>query len=159
MSETIKAKSKGDFNGIRLWAFSSGGWVEMNIELLLHDIHSVAVFITSMTIIGGALIWIYQKTIGNSRERRAEERNRVFIQSIDDKNKPLIETLEALQKSVEKQEYHDKQLEKIAQQNSELIKKQEERIDNHNDRLLVVETVLDINGNKKEVNYYGSSNK
>ncbi|MGX7390987.1 hypothetical protein [Dolosigranulum pigrum] len=124
----------------------------MNIELLLHDIHSVAVFITSMTIIGGALIWIYQKTIGNSRERRAEERNRVFIQSIDDKNKPLIETLEALQKSVEKQEYHDKQY-------SELIKKQEERIDNHNDRLLVVETVLDINGNKKEVNYYGSSNK
>ena len=112
-------------------------------EIIAH-VGSLASFIGSLTVVGGALMWIYNKFISAPRERRrqgeADKRQRDMIELITEKNKPLNESIQGLNELLAESQLDRKKLNHIAETNTEMINNHEERIDNHNERLIVLET-------------------
>ena len=112
-------------------------------EIIAH-VGSLASFIGSLTVVGGALMWVYNKLISAPREKRrqeeAEKRQRDMIELITEKNKPLNESIQGLNELLSESQADREQLNQIAVANTEMIKNHEDRIDNHNERLIVLET-------------------
>ena len=112
-------------------------------EIITH-VGSLASFIGSLTVVGGALMWIYNKLISAPREKRrqeeAEKRQRDMIELITEKNKPLNESIQGLNELLAESQADREKLNQIAVANTEMIKNHEDRIDNHNERLIVLET-------------------
>ena len=112
-------------------------------EIIAH-VGSLASFIGSLTVVGGALMWIYNKLISAPREKRrqeeAEKRQRDMIELITEKNKPLNESIQGLNELLSESQTDREQLNQIAKVNTDMIKNHEDRIDNHNERLIVLET-------------------
>lgn len=125
------------------------------MEELFTSIQSASLFIGSLTVIGSALMWVYQKTIGKARERREEERNRLLREKIDASNAPLIFTLNKLSKEMESREHHANKLDDIAAINSQLLKNHNERLDKHHERLVI----LEVKNNVRKVGYIEESER
>ena len=128
-------------------------------EIIAH-VGSLASFIGSLTVVGGALMWIYNKLISAPREKRrqeeAEKRQRDMIELITEKNKPLNESIQGLNELLAESQSDREKLNQIAVANTEMIKNHEDRIDNHNERLIVLETK---NGIQKIAYREGNENK
>ena len=111
---------------------------------IIEQVGSVASFIGSLTVVGGALMWIYNKFISAPREKRrkrdADKRQRDMIDLITEKNKPLNESIKRLNELLDESQQDRKKLNEIAESNTAMLERHEERIDNHNDRLIVLET-------------------
>ena len=111
---------------------------------IIEHVGSLASFIGSLTVVGGALMWIYNKFISAPREKRRQEeakkRQRDMIELITEKNKPLNESIQGLNELLSESQADRKKLNQIANVNTEMIKNHEDRIDNHNERLIVLET-------------------
>ena len=111
---------------------------------IIEHVGSLASFIGSLTVVGGALMWVYNKFISAPREKRrqkeSDKRQRDMIELITEKNKPLNESIQSLNGLLTESQLDRKKLNHIAEANTEMIKDHEERIDNHNDRLIVLET-------------------
>lgn len=111
---------------------------------IIEHVGSLASFIGSLTVVGGALMWIYNKLISAPREKRrqeeAEKRQRDMIELITEKNKPLNESIQGLNELLAESQSDRKKLNHIAEANTEMIKNHEGRLDNHNMRLTVLET-------------------
>ena len=112
-------------------------------EIIVH-VGSLASFIGSLTVVGGALMWMYNKFISTPREKRRQReddrRQRDMIELITEKNKPLNDSIQKLNELLAESEKDREQLNYIAEANTELIEDHEKRIDNHNERLIVLET-------------------
>lgn len=121
----------------------------MTFDILFSNIQSLAVFVGSIITIGSALMWVYQQIIGKAKEKREEERNRLLTKKIDASNEPLINTLNQLNKAMAERERHDNKLDDIAEQNIELLKKHNERLDEHHERLIV----LEVKNNVRKIGY------
>lgn len=110
----------------------------------INQIGNLASFIGSLTVVGGALMWIYNKFIGEKREKRrekeADERQKNMIELITQKNEPLNQAIENLNKLLAESQSDRKQLNKIAETNTKMIGEHEERLDKHNERLIILET-------------------
>ena len=129
-------------------------------EIIAH-VGSLASLIGSLTVVGGALLWIYNKFISAPREKRrqrvADKRQRDMIELITDKNKPLNEAIQSLNDLLAESQLDRKKLNTIAESNTSILERHEDRLDNHNDRLIVLETKNGIQtityrkGHKKEV--------
>ena len=111
---------------------------------IIANVGSLASFIGSLTVVGGALIWIYNKFIGAPRERRREKesakRQAQMVALITEKNEPLNSAIENLNVLLGESQIDRQQLNKVAEENTGRIVVHEERLDNHNDRLIVLET-------------------
>ena len=111
---------------------------------IIANVGSLASFIGSLTVVGGALIWIYNKFIGAPRERRREKesakRQAQMVALITEKNEPLNSAIENLNVLLGESQIDRQQLNKVADENTDKIVVHEERLDNHNDRLIVLET-------------------
>ena len=111
---------------------------------IIEHVGSLASFIGSLTVVGGALMWMYNKFISAPREKRrqteAEKRQRDMIELITEKNKPLNESIQGLNELLAESQSDREKLNQIAVANTEMIKNHEDRIDNHNERLIVLET-------------------
>ena len=111
---------------------------------IIEHVGSLASFIGSLTVVGGALMWIYNKLISAPREKRrqeeAEKRQRDMIELITEKNKPLNESIQGLNELLAESQADREKLNQIAKVNTDMIKNHENRIDNHNERLIVLET-------------------
>ena len=127
---------------------------------IIEHVGSLASFIGSLTVAGGALMWVYNKFISSPREKRrqgeAEKRQRDMIELITEKNKPLNESIQGLNELLAESQADREQLNQIANVNTEMIKNHEERIDDHNERLIVLETK---NGIQKVAYREGNENK
>ena len=112
-------------------------------EIIAH-VGSLASFIGSLTVVGGALMWMYNKFISTPREKRrqreADKRQRDMIELITEKNKPLNDSIQSLNDLLAESQLDRKQLNKIAEANTKMLENHEDRIDNHNERLIVLET-------------------
>ncbi len=112
-------------------------------DIIAH-VGSLASFIGSLTVVGGALMWIYNKFISAPREKRrqreSDKRQRDMIDLITEKNKPLNDSIQGLNELLAESQADRKKLNHIAEANTELIEDHEERLDNHNERLIVLET-------------------
>lgn len=111
---------------------------------IIEHVGSLASFIGSLTVVGGALIWVHNKFISAPREKRrqreADKRQRDMIDLITDKNKPLNEAIQSLNELLAESQLDRKKLNKIAEANTTMIERHEGRLDNHNERLIVLET-------------------
>ena len=127
---------------------------------IIEHVGSLASFIGSLTVVGGALMWMYNKFISAPREKRrqeeAEKRQRDMIELITEKNKPLNESIQGLNELLAESQSDREKLNQIAVANTEMIKNHEDRIDNHNERLIVLETK---NGIQKIAYREGNENK
>ena len=127
---------------------------------IIEHVGSLASFIGSLTVVGGALMWIYNKFISAPREKRrqgeADKRQRDMIELITEKNKPLNESIHRLNELLAESQLDRKKLNHIAEANTEIIKDHEERLDGHNERLIVLETK---NGIQKVAYREGNENK
>ena len=87
---------------------------------------------------------MYNKFISAPREKRrqgeADKRQRDMIELITEKNKPLNESIQGLNELLAESQADREKLNQIANVNTEMIKSHEDRIDNHNERLIVLET-------------------
>ena len=130
------------------------------MSILIEHVGHVASFVTSLTIVGGALMWVYNKFISAPREKRrqreADKRQRDMVDLITEKNTPLNESIQSLNVLLAESQLDRKKLNHIAEANTEMIIDHEERIDNHNERLIVLETK---NGIQKVAYREGSENK
>lgn len=111
---------------------------------IIEHVGSLASFIGSLTVVGGALMWMYNKFISAPREKRrqreADKRQRDMIELITKKNKPLNESIQSLNELLAESQLDRKKLNKIAETNTTMIERHEGRLDNHNERLIVLET-------------------
>ena len=111
---------------------------------IIANVGSLASFIGSLTVVGGALLWMYNKFIGAPREKRREKestkRQAQMIELITEKNEPLNLAIENLNLLLAESQVDRQQLNRVANENTDMIVVHEERLDNHNDRLIVLET-------------------
>ena len=111
---------------------------------IIEQVGSVASLIGSLTVVGGALMWVYNKFVAipreKKRQREAERRQKDMIELITEKNEPLNEAIQSMTEMISESQLDRKQLNRVAKVNTEMIEVHEGRLDNHNDRLIVLET-------------------
>lgn len=111
---------------------------------VFEQVGNIASFIGSLTVVGGALMWIYNKFVAipreKKRQREAERRQRDMINLITEKNIPLNEAIQSMTEMISESKLDRQQLNRVAKMNTEMIDIHEQRLDNHNDRLIVLET-------------------
>ena len=111
---------------------------------LIEHVGYIASLVGSLTVVGGALMWVYNKFISAPREKRRQredaKRQRAMIELITEKNKPLDDSIKRLTELLAESQLDRKKLNKIAEQNTEILEDHEGRLDNHNERLIVLET-------------------
>jgi len=111
---------------------------------LVNELGNIASLIGSLTVVGSALMWIYNKFISAPREKRrqkeADERQKEMLVLITEKNEPLNQAIENLNQLLAESQADRKKLNHIAETNTEIIENHEKRLDSHNERLIVLET-------------------
>ena len=111
---------------------------------IIEQVGSIASLIGSLTVVGGALMWMYNKFVGIPREKRrqlqSEQRQKDMIELITEKNEPLNRAIQSMTDMLSESKLDRQQLNKVADVNTQRIGVHEERLDNHNDRLIVLET-------------------
>lgn len=114
------------------------------MNVIAEHLGFIASLIGSLTVVGGALLWIYTKLISNPRERRREressKRQREMIKVITQENKPLNESINTLSEILEDSIRDRKRLSQIAVTNTELLEEHDETLTEHNNRLIILET-------------------
>lgn len=113
----------------------------------------IASLIGSLTVVGGGLIWTYNTLIAKPRDRwraREDERRQAqMIQYITQENKPLIESIEQLKQWLDDSKDDRKRLNAIAKQNTSSMNAHKKILDDHDDRLIILETKQGLRYNKK----------
>lgn len=110
----------------------------------------VAGAITSVTIIGAFLVKVVDKIIIKPMEKRKAERaeevalerqrfEETLLERVETNQQPLADSIKRLNELLDESQRDRRNLHKIADINVEAIGKHEERLDNHNDRLIVLE--------------------
>ena len=111
----------------------------------------VAGAITSITIIGAFLVKVVDKIIIKPMDKRKADRAKEveldrqkfeesLLERVEVNQKPLSESIDRLNELLAESQRDRSDLHKIADNNVLRIGKHEDRLDNHNDRLIVLET-------------------
>ena len=100
----------------------------------------IAGLIGSITVVGSALIWVYKHMIARPKERRdairIEKENEKFRKAMQ----PTVDAVEQISRGLAYQEERDEKLQQIADNNVKLLEKHENRLDLHEQRIIVLET-------------------
>ena len=111
---------------------------------IITEIGNLASFIGSLTVVGSALLWIYSKWIMKPLEKRrkkeVDERQGKMIALITQKNEPLNKAIKELNHLLTESQLDRHKLNEVAKVNSEIIGEHEVRLDDHNTRIVVLET-------------------
>ena len=110
----------------------------------------VAGTITSVTIIGAFLVKVVDKIIIKPTDKRKADRAKEveldrqqfeekLLQSVEANQRPLSESIDRLNDLLAESQRDRVNLHKIAEVNVKAIGEHEERLDSHNDRLIVLE--------------------
>lgn len=110
----------------------------------------VAGAITSITIIGAFLVKVVDKIIIKPMDKRKAERAKEveldrqqfeesLLKRVEANQQPLAESIDRLNQLLEESQRDRMALHKIADVNVQTIGEHEERLDSHNDRLIVLE--------------------
>lgn len=110
----------------------------------------IATMITSLTVVGGGLMWVYNKLISQPREKKrkqeADERERKREEHERKQQEILADALKPINEFIQESKSDRVALNKTAHENTELLKQHEREIGNLDDRLIVVETKHGIRG-------------
>ena len=112
--------------------------------MVVNTIGEMASFIGSLTVVGGALLWLYNKFISKPREKRRERLEKEYqekmLKTVKSENAPLIKTMNKLSSILDESTKDRENLNRVADVNSVKLDEHDERLDNHNNRLIVLET-------------------
>lgn len=126
---------------------------------IITDVGILAGFISSLTVVGGGLIWLYNFFIGAPKERKRREADREYqnkmLKMTQEQTEPIYHLIDKIDASIEansklfethirESEADRKNLNHVAETNSKLLEKHDEVLDNHEGRLIRVETYLEM---------------
>ena len=104
----------------------------------------LASLIGSLTVVGSALIWIYNKFISDPREKKRlqeeEKRQDMLLELITRENQPLNNSIQQLTKSLDESRQDRIKLNDLAGRNTKIIMDHDDTLTEHNNRLIVLET-------------------
>ena len=100
----------------------------------------IAGLIGSITVVGSALIWVYKHMIARPKERRDAIRTEKENEKFREAMQPTVDAVEQISRGLAYQEERDEKLQQIADSNVQLLEKHENRLDLHEQRIIVLET-------------------
>ena len=114
------------------------------MEIATTHLGGIASLIGSLTVVGSALIWIYNKLISKPRERirlrEEEHRHQRMVKEINNFTKPLSYSIDNLNELLQESQLDRKNINAKINNNSDTLKEHDKIINNHDDRLIVLET-------------------
>lgn len=114
------------------------------MNILAEHLGFIASLIGSLTVVGSALIWVYNKFISNPREkkrlREEEKRQDMLLELITRENKPMDKAIQQLTKLLEDSKQDRMKLNDLASRNTKMLLEHDDTLTEHNNRLIVLET-------------------
>ena len=114
------------------------------MNVLAEHLGFIASLIGSLTVVGSALIWIYNKFISHPREkkrlREEEKRQDMLLELITRENRPMNTAIEQLTKLLDESSKDRIKLNDLASRNTKMLLEHDNTLTEHNNRLIVLET-------------------
>ena len=114
------------------------------MNVLAEHLGFIASLIGSLTVVGSALIWVYNKFISHPREkkrlREEEKRQDMLLELITRENRPMNTAIQQLTKLLDESSQDRMKLNDLADRNTKIIMEHEDTLEDHNNRLIVLET-------------------
>ena len=114
------------------------------MNVLAEHLGFIASMIGSLTVVGSALIWIYNKFISHPRENRRlreeDKRQDMLLELITRENRPMNTAIQQLTKLLDDSKQDRIKLNELADRNTKIIMEHEDTLEDHNNRLIVLET-------------------
>ena len=114
------------------------------MNVLAEHLGFIASLIGSLTVVGSALIWIYNKFISHPRENRRlreeDKRQDMLLELITRENRPMNTAIQQLTKLLDDSKQDRIKLNELASRNTKIIMEHDETLEEHDKRLIVLET-------------------
>ena len=114
------------------------------MNVLAEHLGFIASLIGSLTVVGSALLWIYNKFISHPREkkrlREEEKRQDMLLELITRENRPMNTAIEQLTKLLDESRQDRIKLNDLTGRNTKLLHEHDDTLTEHNNRLIVLET-------------------
>ena len=124
------------------------------MHFFIDNVATLASVVGSLTVVGSALIWVYNQMIAKPIEKKRSEeekkRNEMMVKVILKENKPLNESIKQLTEWLSESRNDREAIHLNLDQHEKMINEHEKRIDDHSKRLTVLETKTEtLNHNKR----------
>ena len=114
------------------------------MNVLAEHLGFIASLIGSLTVVGSALIWVYNKFISHPREkkrlREEEKRQDMLLELITRENRPMNTAIQQLTKLLDESSQDRMKLNDLAGRNTKMLLEHDDTLTEHNNRLIVLET-------------------
>ena len=114
------------------------------MNVLAEHLGFIASLIGSLTVVGSALIWIYNKFISHPREkkrlREEDKRQDMLLELITRENRPMNTAIQQLTKLLDESRQDRIKLNDLAGRNTKMLLEHDDTLTEHNNRLIVLET-------------------
>ena len=114
------------------------------MNVLAEHLGFIASMIGSLTVVGSALIWVYNKFISHPRENRRlreeDKRQDMLLELITRENRPMNTAIQQLTKLLDDSKQDRLKLNELASRNTKIIMEHDETLEEHDKRLIVLET-------------------
>ena len=114
------------------------------MNVLAEHLGFIASLIGSLTVVGSALIWVYNKFISHPREtrrlREEEKRQDMLLELITRENRPINTSIQQLTKLLDESTQDRMKLNDLAGRNTKMLLEHDDTLTEHNNRLIVLET-------------------
>ena len=114
------------------------------MNVLAEHLGFIASLIGSLTVVGSALLWIYNKFISHPREkkrlREEEKRQDMLLELITRENRPMNTAIQQLTKLLDDSKQDRLKLNDLAGRNTKMLLEHDDTLTEHNNRLIVLET-------------------
>ena len=114
------------------------------MNVLAEHLGFIASLIGSLTVVGSALLWIYNKFISHPREkkrlREEEKRQDMLLELITRENRPMNTAIQQLTKLLDESKMDRIKLNDLSSRNTKMLIEHDDTLTEHNNRLIVLET-------------------
>ena len=114
------------------------------MNVLAEHLGFIASLIGSLTVVGSALIWVYNKFISHPREkkrlREEEKRQDMLLELITRENRPMNTAIQQLTKLLDESRQDRIKLNDLSSRNTKMLMEHDDALTEHNNRLIVLET-------------------
>ena len=114
------------------------------MNVLAEHLGFIASLIGSLTVVGSALIWVYNKFISHPREnkrlREEGKRQDMLLELITRENRPMNTAIQQLTKLLDESRQDSIKLNDLTGRNTKMLLEHDDTLEEHNNRLIVLET-------------------
>ena len=114
------------------------------MNVIAEHLGFIASLIGSLTVVGSALIWVYNKFISHPREqkrlREEEKRQDMLLELITRENRPMNTAIQQLTKLLDESRQDSIKLNDLTGRNTKMLLEHDDTLEEHNNRLIVLET-------------------